>query len=558
MVPSPENVADAQPVGHGAGMRTGFHATAALVLVLGPACSTDPGSIGEFGNSAGGAESTSGTSGTLGTSNGAATSSAVTGEVESTAGTTSPSAVFDVGGGPDLGSPGDPIIPETCAQAESGDSTVGCLFYAVDLDQASDSTQFAVAISNVQLDGAVEIVIEQQVAGAWQVIAGPGPVDPLALAIYPLPENHQEGSGIREGGTYRITADRPIVAYQFNPLFGGSFTSDASMLYPVPSLDTLSYVPNWGEGNGNAYISFAAVEDGTAITVTPTVQTAAGPGVPAGTPGEPFEIMLDEGDVANVHASVNYSSLGGTRVESDRPIVVFSGHQCALVLPDNNGGACDHLEEQISGVRLWGKNFVASRMPVRLPDQPESSLWQIVASEDDTEVTLSANAAVTGLPNSPTMLDAGGVLEFYAAGSAAHPGDFIITSDKPIAVINLMSGSTEGGGVGDPAMVQLSPAEQFLPRYVVLVPDQWETDVFVITRPAGAVVELDGVEIDDAAFIDVDDGDFEVARVVVADGVHTLESAGGFSVVVVGYDEWDSYAYLGGSGTGVINPNPAG
>jgi hypothetical protein len=27
---------------------------------------------------------------------------------------------------------------------------------------------------------------------------------------------------------------------------------------------------------------------------------------------------------------------------------------------------------------------------------------------------------------------------------------------------------------------------------------------------------------------------------------------------VVGYDEYDSYAYLGGTGTGKINPNPPG
>ena len=46
---------------------------------------------------------------------------------------------------------------------------------------------------------------------------------------------------------------------------------------------------------------------------------------------------------------------------------------------------------------------------------------------------------------------------------------------------------------------------------------------------------------------------------LVPDGVHVLD--GGvepFSVVIVGYDQWDSYAYLGGTGTGKINPNPPG
>ena len=73
-------------------------------------------------------------------------------------------------------------------------------------------------------------------------------------------------------------------------------------------------------------------------------------------------------------------------------------------------------------------------------------------------------------------------------------------ANKPIAVMNYMCGADNppGSGTGDPAMVQLSPTEQFLPRYVVLVPDEWTTDVLVITRPAGVQVEVDGVVVEGA------------------------------------------------------------
>lgn len=477
---------------------------------------------------------------------------------------TDPGIVFDVAtpGPPDFGAGMEgPVIPETCGQAQSGESTVGCVFFAVDLDQydSSEADQYAVALSNVQLQGSVEVVIEQKIGGAWEVIAGPEPVEPLELAIFPLPDHHQQGSGVMEGGAYRISADRPIIAYQFSPLAATSFTSDASMLYPATSLDTLSYVPHWGGGQGGrGYITVAAAENGTTIEITPTTTTIAGTDVPAGTAGVPFFVALDEGDVAEVMVSTVNDSLAGTRIESNHPIAVFSGHECANI--PANVTACDHIEEQISGVRLWGQDFVASRVPVRSAGMPETSLWQIHASEDGTTISLSADADVTGLPDSPAELDAGETLEFYVGGSVDQPGDFVIHSDRPIAVMNYMCGADNppGSSVGDPAMVQLSPAEQFLPRYVVLVPNEWETDVLVLTRPAGVDIELDGVEIDDGEFIDVDDGDYEVARVVVPDGIHTLEAAVGFSVVVVGYDSYDSYAYLGGSGTGVINPNPTG
>jgi hypothetical protein len=99
--------------------------------------------------------------------------------------------------------------------------------------------------------------------------------------------------------------------------------------------------------------------------------------------------------------------------------------------------------------------------------------------------------------------------------------------------------------------------EQFLPRYVVLVPGTWNTDVGVFTRMAGAIVTIDGVMIPDTAFNPVGNSGFEVARVPLGDGIHVLEGdETPFSVIVVGYDQHDSYGYLGGTGTKIINPDP--
>jgi hypothetical protein len=72
-----------------------------------------------------------------------------------------------------------------------------------------------------------------------------------------------------------------------------------------------------------------------------------------------------------------------------------------------------------------------------------------------------------------------------------------------------------------------------------------------------APISIDGVQIPDQAFVPVSDSFFEVARVPITDGVHFIDGGNAkFSVVIVGYDDYDSYAYLGGSGTGVINPHP--
>ncbi len=506
--------------------------------------------------------------GTSGAGPGTVTVSSTAGDGDSSSGLGpyDPPVVFDVIPPPpvDLGT-GDegPVIPEDCEQASAGESTVGCLFYAVDLDQydSSENDQYAIAVSNVQLSGAVDVVIEQKVGNAWQVVDGPVSVPSLDLYTFMLPDHHHQGSGVMEGGTYRVTAERPIIAYQFSPFTQVSATSDASMLYPASSLDTLAYVPHWGGGQGGTgYITIVAVEDGTNVEVTPTANTQAGTDVPAGSMGVPFMISLDEGDIAEVMASAPNVSLTGTRIESNanHPIGIFTAHECANIPAAVY--ACDHLEEQLSGVRLWGRDFAAARVPPRTAGSPETSLWQIQASEDGTTVHLDADAAVTGLPPSPLQMNAGETVEFYVGGTADQPGDFMVQSDAPIAVMNYMTGADNppASGLGDPAMVQLSPVQQQLPRYVVMVPNQWTTDVLVITRPSGVSVDLDGDTISGAEFTDIDNGAYQVARIVVEDGVHTLEAGEGFSVVVVGYDEYDSYAYLGGTGTGKINPNPPG
>ncbi len=507
-----------------------------------------------------GADTSAGSGDTTGTATSTTSAPATTSSSDASTG---PEVVFDVGDQPDSGRPQSPIIPENCGQAATAETTVGCLFFAVDLDQAggigsgTEFDQYAVGVSNVQTAQVAHVTVEQKLGGAWSVVEGPVTIDPLDLYAFELPDLHQDGSGVHEGGAYRVTADVPVIAYQFSPLVAAAASSDASMLYPVTSWDTIGQLVHWPSGAGLPYLTIAAAFDGTVVEVEPTVNTAPGVGVTAGSPAAPITLMLDEGDVAEVMVS-GPSDPTGTVVTSnnDHPIALFAGHQCANI--PNGVVACDHLEEQLSGLRLWGTSFVAARVTPRQA-APEGSMWQIYASEDDTTVTINAPASVTGLPATPVTLNRGEKLEFMASGTMDQPGDFLVETTRPAALINYVTGlgNLSGSSQGDPAMVQLSPVEQFLPRYVVLVPSEFPEDYLVLTRPTGATITLDGAPVPDADFASAGGG-FEVARVLVADGVHSLDGTAPFSVVVVGYGFANSYAYLGGASTGEINPNPAG
>jgi hypothetical protein len=70
---------------------------------------------------------------------------------------------FDMFELPDAPSMSGPIIPETCNQALAGESTVGCLFFGVDLDSHDqvETAQFAIAVSNVQEAQMATVQVEQ-------------------------------------------------------------------------------------------------------------------------------------------------------------------------------------------------------------------------------------------------------------------------------------------------------------------------------------------------------------------------------------------------------------
>ena len=447
-----------------------------------------------------------------------------------------------------------------CELAENANSSVGCQYYAIDADNHDgyDALQFAIAVSNVDDAISANVDVLAWVGNDWAVQQS-SLVAPGSLHQFNLPDSHINLSGIHARGAYKVVSDVPIIAYQFQPVDGvNSFTSDASLLLPVSALDQYYYVVGWGQNSFlKPEIQIVATQDNATIEVTPTTATTAGGGLMAAQANVPWQLpMLMEGDVAQIQGNNGFN---GTYITSDKPISVFSSHNCANVPSLNAACCCDHLEEQTYGLQTWGTEYVAARFPARKGGTPEPSYWHILASEDNTTIDIAANAAVTGIGPQNLVLDAGAYVEIAVGGTTQQPGDFVVTADKPISVVQYMSSQDAGGaGTGDPAMSQAVPVEQFRPNYVVLVPPNWINDFLVVTKPANTVVSLDGQPIPENLFVVIGDQNdpspWVVARLPAADGVHTLDGAQDFGVTVVGYDSYDSYAYPGGLNQQIINP----
>jgi len=436
------------------------------------------------------------------------------------------------------------------------------------------------------------VSVESRQGSVWSTVET-STIPTNSLYTFRLPTDlHVEDTDLVPGRAYRVVSDFPIIAYQFNPIDQASQASnDASMLLPLHTLDRWYFAASWRQlgipmmgREQRGYVTVVGTQDGTTVTVTPTTATVAGGTIPEIPAGGTHTVTLNDGDVFQIATRDSAADLTGTYVEASAPVAVFGGHECADVpyhcewckdgfgYPPGGGEPeheeytcawCDHLEEQIFPLTTWGKRFVASRVPVRSTgDIVEAAYWRVVASEDGTQVSIATRPGLTlrfapGF-GSTSVIDKGEYVEFEMVGeSAGDPGDTLVEADKPILLAQYVEGqectNREAEEGGDPDFILMVPVEQFLEEYIFLTPLTYDVDYVIVTRPEGAVITLDGAAMDDAQFVRAAEG-WEVARVIVGDGVHKISAAEPFGIIVEGFGPWVSYGYPGGMSLEIINP----
>jgi len=80
----------------------------------------------------------------------------------------------------------------------------------------------------------------------------------------------------------------------------------------------------------------------------------------------------------------SHKDLSGTKIVTDKPVSVFSGHGCGNV--PNYLSFCDHLIEQIPPTALWGKVFYVAPLATR-----RSYTIKILAAHNSTTIDIYCN-----------------------------------------------------------------------------------------------------------------------------------------------------------------------
>lgn len=290
------------------------------------------------------------------------------------------------------------ICKTPCDRAADFPSTVGCEFWAVDLDNEAFSSTFGGFGSNdaAKEQYAVAVANNNTYAVQARVWANLGRVgEPLEEALVTevtiapnsleqinLPQREVDGTMGQNGpysmgsgsGTFvsphgfRIETTGPVVAYQFNPIVQ-KFSNDASILIPIQALGDHYYVLGYPTANfcgsppGDMFyqqsipdytsISIVGTADNTTVTVHPThpIKASAGDSgiaIPRTDRGESLSFTINKYDVVNLESDqpqvgitqcLSYidrdGDFSGSVVTSSKPVAVFSGLERGIGL----GGA---------------------------------------------------------------------------------------------------------------------------------------------------------------------------------------------------------------------------
>ena len=532
------------------------------------------------------------------------------------------------------------LCQNLCALATTEKSNVGCEYWAVDLDNAVISAtsnaaaqQYAIVVSNPEPDVPAHVRVWQDdslpgTPGAPYEIAS-ATIAPLNLQVFKVGPREVDGSPPGEYNTgtntaltrhaYRVTSDFPIVVFEFNPLDNVNvFSNDASLLYPreaMPSGQTaleLDYVVlGWPQTiaatdnpdtnfdpnhpiNLRSFLTIVGTQPKTHVVVHPTTTVVPGGPVPKTTSGGTVDQVIDAFDVLNLETGDFGADFTGSLIESDGPIVVFSGSEAAdaphFDKLSERRCCADHLEGQLAPIRTAGKTFAVPHTPSRtravkraganIEEVPEPDYVRVIATR-----TTGADITTT-LPPPDDHIHLGGIGSFHEMRTFT---DFMATSSDPVLMERIMA-SQEACGIGlglpggDPSMMMWPPLEQARTDYVFLTPDKYVFNFVSVVAPALAEVTLDGQPLG-PAICDVAPADgltnakrggdptFLAYRCQVSfptinpatspatvgpgvqnSGVHRVSSNFPVLVAVLGFDSYVSYEYAGGTELKEIAP----
>ena len=242
-------------------------------------------------------------------------------------------------------------------------------------------------------------------------------------------------------GIYLKTNSTNVVVIGQNDV---SRSSDTFLALPTIKVCCTQYVYyGISVSSGVSYydnvVLIVGTEDNTMmnLTVTQSVNVKINDTVSSLTSGSQYSFIVNRLQTVYIGSS---SDLTGTRIMTDKPVSVFSGHECGYVLSFSSR-YCDHLIEQIPPTTYWGKTYYIAPLQAR-----SAYTIRVLAAYNSTEVIMDCK-----IEKNFYTIDAGNSF------TVTHQYYCAIHSNKEILVAQYSPGYGYDGRTGDP-MMMLVPA----------------------------------------------------------------------------------------------------
>jgi gliding motility-associated-like protein len=354
--------------------------------------------------------------------------------------------------------------------------------------------------------------------------------------------------------TIRVFAAKPVVVYSY---ITRNAASAGTLCLPTNVLGKEYYSMNFtqvsNENNSNSYFTIIAVEDNTAVEITPSTNTKSG-----WLANSTYTVNLNKGQIYQVLATTTGFS-GGDLTGSKIKSVASAGGGCKKIAVYSGSGkiripasgcasnSSDNLYQQLYPTGTWGKRYLTA------PSYNNPNNYYRIAINDP-----ATNVYVNGVLV-PAASFVNGFYQFF--NNRAN----LIEADLPISVAQYFTTQGCDGNSNakpyDPDMIMLNPVEQNIDKVTLISSNlvaqsttqyPHEHHIHAIMRNGGTGIssfKLDGNPVPAGSWTvhPYDPAYSYLYMNNVAQGYHTLSSDSGFNATAYGFANAESYGYSAGA-----------
>ena len=270
-----------------------------------------------------------------------------------------------------------------------------------------------------------------------------GSISGAGSRIVKLPSSLITGSyNDQNKGIYLKTNSTNVVVIGQN-VYSSSTGGDTFLALPTTQSCITNQYMYYGisvsSGSYDNIILIVGTENSTImdLTVTQAVNVKINDTISSLTSGSQYSFIVNKLQTVYIGSS---SDLTGTRIITDKPVSVFSGHECGYVT-SSYYYYCEHLIEQIPPTTYWGKTYYIAPLQGR-----SAYTIRVLAAYNSTDIIMYCNTAMSSY-----TINAG---KIYSTTSTQYCA---IHSNKKVLVAQYSPGYRYDYGTGDP-MMMLVPA----------------------------------------------------------------------------------------------------